>query len=161
MNPYLKQYKQTLYDILDFLQPKLPTNMPRYLMGVGSPDCLIEGFARGIDMMDCVLPTRIARNGTAFTRYGKLVVRNAKFARDFSSIEQDCNCYACKNYTRAYIHHLIKSGEMLGAELLSIHNLYHLIKLADKVKEAIKNDRLLDFRDEYMKNYKLSEKGAF
>ncbi|MBE7074498.1 MAG: tRNA guanosine(34) transglycosylase Tgt [Clostridiales bacterium] len=153
--------KEVMYDILDFLQPKLPTNMPRYLMGVGSPDCLIEGFARGIDMMDCVLPTRIARNGTAFTRYGKLVVRNAKFARDFSSIEQDCNCYACKNYTRAYIHHLIKSGEMLGAELLSIHNLYHLIKLADKVKEAIKNDRLLDFRDEYMKNYKLSEKGAF
>lgn len=106
-------------------------------------------------MMDCVLPTRIARNGTAFTRYGKLVIRNASFAKDFAPIEQDCNCYACKNFTRAYIHHLIKCGEMLGAELLSIHNLYHLIKLADKVKEAIKQDRLLDFRDEYMKHYKI------
>ncbi|MCI7002964.1 MAG: tRNA guanosine(34) transglycosylase Tgt [Clostridia bacterium] len=146
--------KEVMYDILDFLQPLYPENMPRYLMGVGSPDCLIEGFARGIDMMDCVLPTRIARNGTAFTRYGKLVIRNAIFARDFTPIEKDCNCYACKNYTRAYIHHLIKSGEMLGAELLSIHNLYHLIKLADKVKEAIMQDRLLDFRDEYLKDYK-------
>ena len=146
--------KETMYEILDFLQPKLPENMPRYLMGVGSPDCLIEGFSRGIDMMDCVLPTRIARNGTAFTKNGKLVIRNAGFARDFSKIEEDCNCYACKNFTRAYIHHLIKSGEMLGAELLSIHNLYHLIKLADKVKEAIKQDRLLDFKNEYLKDYK-------
>ena len=147
--------KEVMYDILDFLQPKLPTNMPRYLMGVGSPDCLIEGFARGIDMMDCVLPTRIARNGTAFTKYGKLVIRNASFKKDFTPIEEDCNCYACKNFTRAYIHHLIKCDEMLGAELLSIHNLYHLINLANKVKEAIKEDRLLDFRDEYMKNYRL------
>jgi len=147
--------KEKMYEILDFLKPMLPENMPRYLMGVGSPDCLVEGFARGIDMMDCVLPTRIARNGTAFTRYGKLVVRNAKFKNDFKPIEDDCNCYACKHYTRAYIHHLIKCGEMLGAELLSIHNLYHLIKLADKVKDAIRNDRLLDFRDEYMKDYKI------
>ena len=124
-------------------------------MGVGSPDCLVEGFARGIDMMDCVLPTRIARNGTAFTRFGKLVIRNAGFARDHKPIEEDCKCYACKNYTRAYIHHLIKAGEMLGAELLSIHNLHHLIDLSNKVKEAIKADRLLDFRDEYLKDYKM------
>ncbi len=147
--------KETMYEILDFLQPLLPLNMPRYLMGVGSPDCLVEGFARGIDMMDCVLPTRIARNGTAFTRYGKLVIRNAKFKNDFTPIEENCNCYACKNFTRAYVHHLIKCGEMLGAELLSIHNLYHLINLTNEVKKAILEDRLLDFRDEYMKNYEL------
>ncbi len=148
--------KEVMYKILSFLQPKLPVNMPRYLMGVGSPDCLIEGYARGIDMMDCVLPTRIARNGTAFTRHGKLVVRNAKYARDFSPIEENCGCYACKNYTRAYIHHLVKCGEMLGAELLSIHNLYHLIDLTNQIKKAIMEDRLLDFRDEYLKDYKFN-----
>ena len=147
--------KSEMYEMLDFLQPLLPDNMPRYLMGVGSPDCLIEGYARGIDMMDCVLPTRIARNGTAFTKNGKLVIRNAEFAEDFRPIEDDCDCYACKNYTRAYIRHLIKAGEMLGAELLSIHNLRHLINLTDQIREAIKQDRLLDFKNEYLKNYKI------
>ncbi|MBO7526708.1 MAG: tRNA guanosine(34) transglycosylase Tgt [Clostridia bacterium] len=147
--------KEVMYDILSFLQDKYPQNMPRYLMGVGSPDCLIEGYARGIDMMDCVLPTRIARNGTAFSRYGKIVLKNAKYKRDFTPLEQECNCYTCKNYTKAYLHHLVKCGEMLGAELLSIHNIYHLINLTDKIKEAIMQDRLLDFRDEYLKDYKL------
>lgn len=147
--------KEVMYDILDFLNPKLPKNMPRYLMGVGSPDCLIEGFSRGIDMMDCVLPTRIARNGTAFTRFGKIVIRNASYSNDFNPIETDCQCYACKNYTRAYIHHLIKADEMLGAELLSIHNLNHLINLSKQVRDAIKHDRLNDFKEEYLKNYKI------
>ncbi|MBQ3493779.1 MAG: tRNA guanosine(34) transglycosylase Tgt, partial [Clostridia bacterium] len=147
--------KPLMYEMLDFLRPYLPENMPRYLMGVGSPDCLIEGFARGIDMMDCVLPTRVARNGTAFTKNGKLVIRNAEFAEDFSPIEHDCDCYACKHYTRAYIRHLIKAGEMLGAQLLSIHNLRHLTKLAQDIREAIKQDRLLDFKEEYLKNYKI------
>ena len=147
--------KEIMYDILDFLNPKLPKNMPRYLMGVGSPDCLIEGFSRGIDMMDCVLPTRIARNGTAFTRFGKIVIRNASYSNDFNPIETDCQCYACKNYTRAYIHHLIKADEMLGAELLSIHNLNHLINLSKQVRDAIKHDRLNDFKEEYLKNYKI------
>ena len=147
--------KQLMYDMLSYMQPKYPENMPRYLMGVGSPDCLVEGIARGIDMMDCVLPTRIARNGTAFTRKGKLVVRNAKYKDDFSPIEADCDCYACRNYTRAYIRHLINAGEMLGAELLSIHNLRFLIKLTEEIKQAIKEDRMLDYRDEFMKNYVL------
>jgi len=147
--------KDVMYDILSFLQPLYPENMPRYLMGVGSPDCLIEGYARGIDMMDCVLPTRIARNGTAFSRFGKIVLKNAKYKNDFTPLESECNCYTCKNYTKAYLHHLVKCGEMLGAELLSIHNIYHLIKLTDKIKEAIMRDRLLDFRDEYLKDYKL------
>ncbi len=147
--------KELMYEMLDFLRPYLPENMPRYLMGVGSPDCLLEGYARGIDMMDCVLPTRIARNGTAFTKNGKLVIRNAEFSEDFRPIEEDCDCYACKHYTRAYIRHLIKAGEMLGAELLSIHNLRHLTKLTEQIKEAIWQDRLLDFKEEYLKNYKI------
>lgn len=147
--------KHIMYDMLDYLKPMLPENMPRYLMGVGSPDCLLECYARGIDMMDCVLPTRIARNGTAFTKTGKLVIRNAEFAEDYTPIEADCDCYACKNYTRAYIRHLLKAGEMLGAELLSIHNLRHLTKLTEQIKQAIREDRFLDFKEEYLKNYKL------
>ena len=146
--------KEEMYKMLDYMRPKLPENMPRYLMGVGSPDCLLEGYARGIDMMDCVLPTRVARNGTAFVKTGKLVIKNAKYKEDFSPIEQDCDCYTCKNYTRAYIHHLVKAGEMLGAELLSIHNLRHLTHLTEQIREAIKEDRLLDFKEEYLKNYK-------
>ena len=141
--------------MLDFMRPYLPESMPRYLMGVGSPDCLLEGYARGIDMMDCVLPTRIARNGTAFTRHGKLVIKNAEFQDDFRPIEDDCDCYTCKHYTRAYLRHLMKAGEMLGAELLSIHNLRHLTKLTEKIKQAIWEDRLLDFKEEYLKDYKI------
>ena len=147
--------KEVMYDMLDYMMPMMPKNMPRYLMGVGSPDCLLEGYARGIDMMDCVLPTRIARNGTAFTKNGKLVIRNAEFKEDFRPIEEDCDCYTCKHYTRAYIRHLINAGEMLGAELLSIHNLRHLIRLTEQIKQAIWEDRLLDFKAEYLKNYKI------
>lgn len=147
--------KEIMYEMLDFLQPLLPNDMPRYLMGVGSPDCMLEGYSKGIDMMDCVLPTRIARNGTAFTRFGKLVVRNAKYKEDFTAIEDDCDCYTCKNFTRAYIRHLVNADEMLGAELLSIHNLFHLIKLTEQIKQAIREDRLLDFKKEYLKHYKI------
>ncbi len=147
--------KKLMYEILEKMEPHLPKNMPRYLMGVGSPDCLLEGYARGIDMMDCVLPTRIARNGTAFTKFGKIVVRNAEFKQDFRPIEEDCNCYTCKHFTRAYIRHLINAGEMLGAELLSIHNLHFLINLTHQIREAIKEDRLLDFKENYLKTYKI------
>ena len=145
--------KEVMYKMLDFMRPYLPESMPRYLMGVGSPDCLLEGYARGIDMMDCVLPTRIARNGTAFTRHGKLVIKNAEFQDDFRPIEDDCDCYTCKHYTRAYLRHLMKAGEMLGAELLSIHNLRPLTKLTEKIKQALWEDRLLDFKEEYLKDY--------
>ena len=146
--------KETMYEILDFLQDKYPENMPRYLMGVGSPDCFIEGVARGIDMMDCVLPTRIARNGTALTKHGKMIVRNSKYKDDFTPIEDDCDCYACKHYTKAYIRHLINSDEMLAAELLSIHNIRFLTKLAEQIKKAIYEDRLLDFKEEFLKDFK-------
>ena len=149
--------KPIMYDILDFLHPLLPQDQPRYLMGVGSPDCLVEGYARGVDMMDCVLPTRIARNGTAFTKHGKMVVKNAQYKADFSPIEEDCDCYTCKHYTRAYIRHLINAGEMLGAELLSIHNLHNLVELAHDCREAILGDYFKDFKEEYMANYDLSK----
>ena len=146
--------KAVMYDVLDHLQPLLPKEQPHYLMGVGSPDCLIEGFARGVDMMDCVLATRIARNGTAFSNTGRMVLKNAKYKEDFSPLEQDCDCYACKNHTRAYIRHLVNTGEMLGAELLSIHNIRFLTRLAEQARQAILEDRFPEFREEFAKRYK-------
>ncbi len=147
--------KELMYEMLDELKPHLPQEVPHYLMGVGSPDCILEGVARGIDMFDCVLPTRIARNGTAFTKTGKLVVRNGQYKEDFTPIESDCTCYACKHYTRAYIRHLINAGEILGARLLSIHNIHFLTNLMEEIKQAIREDRFLTFKEEYLKNYKI------
>lgn len=143
--------KEVMYKILSLLEPHYPKSKARYLMGVGSPDCLVEGVIRGIDMFDCVLPTRIARNGTAFTSKGKVVVRNGKYKDDFSQLDDECDCFVCKNYTRAYLRHLISEGEMLGAKLLSYHNLYYLTHLMEEIKKAIREDRLLEFRDEYFK----------
>ena len=122
-------------------------------MGVGSPYYLIESVYRGIDMCDCVLPTRIARNGTAMTTYGKVVVRNALYAHDYSPLDPECDCYACKNFTRAYIRHLVKAGEILGARLITIHNLRFLIKLIENIRESIKNDNFLEFREEFYRKY--------
>ena len=147
--------KKVMYDILDFMQPLLPKDMPRYLMGVGSPDCLIEGFSRGIDMMDCVLPTRIARNGTAFSKHGKMVIKNSSYKEDFRPIDEDCDCYTCRNFTRAYIRHLVNADEMLGGELLSIHNLRFLIRLAEDTRKAILGDYLPEFKEEFLRNYKI------
>lgn len=142
-----------MYDILGHTTPFLPEDKPRYLMGVGTPDYLIEAVLRGIDMCDCVLPTRIARNGTALTSQGKLVVRNATYERDFTPLDPECDCYTCKNYTRAYIRHLIKCGEILGARLLSTHNLRFLVRLMENVRLAIEEDRLLEFREEFYNKY--------
>ncbi|MDE6398710.1 MAG: tRNA guanosine(34) transglycosylase Tgt, partial [Clostridiales bacterium] len=115
--------KEIMYRILDIMQPHYPQNMPRYLMGVGSADCLVEGVLRGIDMFDCVLPTRTARYGTAMTSQGKISVRNAVYKEDFTTLDSDCDCYCCKNFTKAYLRHLINTDEILGAELLSMHNI--------------------------------------
>lgn len=144
---------ELMYDVLAATTPFLPENKPRYLMGVGSPDYLIEAVLRGIDMCDCVLPTRIARNGTAMTSKGKVVVRNATYERDWSPLDSNCDCYTCKNYTRAYIRHLIKAGEILGARLLTIHNLRFLVRLMENVRKAIEEDRLLEFRETFYKGY--------
>ena len=140
--------KPRMYEILDLLRPELPEAVPRYLMGVGSPDCLIEGVKRGVDMFDCVLATRIARNGTALTSKGKIVARNALYTNDFSPLDDECDCYCCKNYTKAYLRHLINVDEMLGAMLLSLHNITFLHKLMKGMREAIFADSLKEYTEE-------------
>lgn len=145
--------KEMMYEVLDYTVPLLPEDKPRYLMGVGSPDDLLEGVLRGIDMFDCALPTRIARNGTAMTSQGKVVVRNASYAEDFTSLDPECDCYTCRNYTKAYLRHLIKCNEILGARLLTIHNLHFLLKLMENVRGAIKEDRLLDYKKDFFEKY--------
>ena len=145
--------KELMCDILEFTTKFLPEDKPRYLMGVGTPDYLIEAVLRGIDMCDCVLPTRIARNGTALTSKGKVVIRNATYEKDWNKLDDQCDCYTCKNYTRAYIRHLIKTNEILGVRLLSIHNLRFLTNLMENVRKAIEEDRLLDFKNEFYKQY--------
>lgn len=145
--------KPVMYEMLEELMPHMPVHKPRYLMGVGTPDCLIEGVLRGVDMFDCVLATRVARNGTILTGKGRLVVRNADCAHDFSPLEEGCDCYACRHFSRAYIRHLFKAEEMLGAQLASIHNLRFLVRLMEQVRQAIREDRLLDFRREFFENY--------
>ena len=145
--------KEMMYDILSFMQDKYPTDMPRYLMGVGSPDCIIEGVLRGIDMFDCVLGTRIARNGTAMTSQGKVVVRNGKYKEDYTPLDPECDCYCCRNYTKSYLRHLINTGEMLGGMLLSIHNVTFLVNLAKNLRKAIIGGYLDDFVQEFYAKY--------
>ena len=148
--------KAEMNHVLDFTTPLIPENKPRYLMGVGSPDALIDGAIRGIDMFDCVLPTRIARNGTCMTSHGRLVVKNAKYARDFSPIDDNCNCYTCRNYTRAYVRHLFKADETFGLRLTSYHNLYFLLNLMKQVRQAIMDNNLLEFRQDFFERYGLN-----
>lgn len=147
--------KPLMYSILEHTVPLLPAERPRYLMGVGSPDCLLEAIARGVDMFDCVLPTRIARNGTVFTSTGKLVVRNSAYARDFTPLDPHCNCYACRNYTRAYIRHLLKANEVLGIRLTTIHNLYFLGRLMEKARQAIKIGTFLKYKEQFLQSFDL------
>lgn len=146
--------------MLEATVPLMPEDKPRYLMGVGSPDYLIESSIRGLDMFDCVLPTRIGRNGTVLTRKGRLIVRDKKSATYYGPIEEDCDCYVCQNYTRAYIRHLIKAGEMFGLRLTTWHNLHFLLKLMEDVREAISQDRLGDFRDEFFEGFGYEVIGA-
>ncbi|WP_240371032.1 tRNA guanosine(34) transglycosylase Tgt [Anoxybacteroides rupiense] len=152
--------KDVMNRVLEFTTPLLPANKPRYLMGVGSPDSLIDGAIRGIDMFDCVLPTRIGRNGTVMTSEGRLVIKNAQYARDFTPLDPNCGCYTCRNYTRAYIRHLIKCDETFGIRLTSYHNVYFLIKLMEQVRQAIREDRLGDFREEFFERYGFNKPNA-
>lgn len=144
---------EEMFEVLDYLTPELPEDKTRYLMGVGTPMALIEAVIRGVDIFDCVLPTRIARNGTAMTSQGRVVVKNAKFAKAFEPLDPKCDCYTCKNYTKAYLRHLIKANEILGMRLLSVHNLRFLIRLMEQVREAIREDNLLEFRDAFYEEY--------
>ncbi|GAD12660.1 queuine tRNA-ribosyltransferase [Geobacillus kaustophilus GBlys] len=152
--------KEVMNRVLEFTTPLLPADKPRYLMGVGSPDSLIDGAIRGIDMFDCVLPTRIGRNGTVMTSEGRVVIKNAQYARDFSPLDPNCDCYTCRNYTRAYIRHLIKCDETFGIRLTSYHNVYFLIKLMEQVRQAIREDRLADFREEFFECYGFNKPNA-
>ena len=149
--------KDTMYRMIDYAIKYLPEDKPRYLMGVGDPIDLLEGVERGIDMFDCVLPTRIARHGNAFTRYGKINIKNAKYKEDFTPIEDSCDCYTCKNYTKAYVRHLIVSNESLGGRLLSIHNIRFLIKLMEEIREAIKEDRFIAYKKDFIEKYTIKK----
>ena len=152
--------KEEMNQVLDYLTPVMPKHKPRYLMGVGSPDSLIDGVIRGVDMFDCVLATRIARNGTCMTSQGRLVVKNAQYARDFRPIDEKCDCYTCKHYSRAYIRHLIKCDEIFGLRLASIHNVHFLLNLMKQVRYHIENDSLLDFRQAFFEEYGYSKANA-
>lgn len=141
--------KSVMYEVMDSMLPNYPTDIPRYLMGVGSPDCLVEGVRRGIDMFDCVLATRVGRNGTALTSKGKVVVRNGMYKEDFTPLDNECDCYACKNYTKAYLRHMINVGEMMGGMMISLHNITYLNKLMADIREAIMQDSFTEFCEEF------------
>ncbi len=145
--------KKTMYKMIDDAIKYLPEDKPRYLMGVGDPVDILEGVERGIDMFDCVLPTRIARHGNAFTRYGKLNIKNAKYKEDFTPIEETCDCYTCKHYTKAYVRHLITCNESLGGRLLSIHNIRFLIKEVEEIRESIKNNTFQEYKRNFIEKY--------
>lgn len=145
---------EEMYEVLEFTVPLIPEDKPRYLMGVGTPEDLLEGVQRGIDMFDCVMPTRIARHGAVFTSAGRITIRNAEFERDFTALDPDCDCYVCKNYSRAYIRHLIKRNEILGVRLTTYHNLYFMLKMMEEIRKAIHEDRFLEYRNDFYNKYK-------
>ena len=146
-----------MYSILDVLQDVLPALKPRYLMGVGFPSNLVEGVARGIDLFDCVLPTRNARNGTLLTRHGRLNIKKSLYTNDFSPIDSECSCYACRNFTRAYIRHLYRAGEILAARLCSWHNLHYLISLMQGARRAIFEGTFPEYRAEFWRLFESDE----
>lgn len=148
--------KETMYKMIDYSVKYLPWEKPRYLMGVGSVDAILEGIARNVDMFDCVLPTRIARHGTLMTSQGRVNIKRKEYEMDFTPLDPECDCPTCRNYTKAYLRHLNKCGEGLGARLMSIHNLRFLLKLSEDARKAIKEDRFGDFKDEMFKKYGLN-----
>ncbi len=145
--------KAQMYAMLDVVTPLLPAGKPRYLMGVGAPEDLLEGVARGVDLFDCVLPTRLARNAALFTRQGRINLRNASFARDPAPVEEGCGCYTCRQFSRAYLRHLFKAGEMLAARLATIHNVYFLLQLARDMRAAIAAGRFGAFKEAFLAGY--------
>lgn len=146
--------KVTMYKMIDDAIRYLPEDKPRYLMGVGDPVDIFEGVERGVDMFDCVLPTRLARHAHAFTKDGKINLKNAKYKRDFTKVDDDCDCYCCQNYTKAYIRHLIIANETFGQRLLSIHNIRFLIRICENIRQSIKNDNFLTYKEEFLSRYK-------
>ena len=145
--------KPTMYKMIDDAIEYLPIDKPRYLMGVGDPIDILEGVERGVDMFDCVLATGIARHGNAFSRDGKINIKNDKYKEDFTPIEEHCDCYTCKNFTKAYVRHLIVSNESLGGRLLSIHNIRFLIHLVEEIRTSIQDDNFSEYKEEFIKRY--------
>ena len=145
--------KPTQYKMVEYSTKYLPEDKVRYLMGVGDPIDIVENVIRGVDIFDCVSPTRLARHGNALTRYGKINIKNAKYKKDYTPISDECDCYACKNYSKSYIHHLIKCDETFGQRLLSIHNIRYLIHLTEELRNAIKNDNILEYRSKFIEDY--------
>ncbi|MCL1991167.1 MAG: tRNA guanosine(34) transglycosylase Tgt [Defluviitaleaceae bacterium] len=151
--------KETARKMIEYTTPFLPKNKPRYLMGVGAADDLIDGVIRGIDMFDCVLPTRVARHGAAMTSIGRVIVKNKSYERDLTPLDDSCSCYTCQNYTKAYIRHLLKANETFGQRLVSYHNLFFLIDLMRQIRDAIQADQLLDFKTTFMEKYQTNYTG--
>jgi queuine tRNA-ribosyltransferase len=145
--------KDLRYNIVGFTTELLPKDKPRYLMGVGLPQDIIQGMDKGVDMFDCVVPTRYGRNGTAFTSVGKLTVRNAPYIEDFTPLDPQCGCYTCKNFNRAYLRHLFNTEELLGLRLVSLHNIYFFLDMMNQAREAIKQDRFTEFKKEFLDKY--------
>jgi len=145
--------KNLRYNISALVLELLPEDKPRYLMGVGTPEDIIEAVGMGVDMFDCVIPTRYGRNGTAFTSEGKLTIRNAPYAQDFHPLDPECDCYACKNFSRAYLRHLFNTEEILGLRLVSLHNIYFYLKLMEKVRQAIAKNQFMEFKKEFLSKY--------
>ncbi len=145
--------KEDMYKAFAYSTAYLPKEKLRYAMGIGEPIDIIEGVIRGVDLFDCVSPTRLARHGHALTKFGKLNIKNSQYKEDFTPLSNECDCYACKNYSKAYIRHLINAKETFGARLLSIHNIRFLIHLTEEIREAIKSDQLLNYKKEFLKNY--------
>lgn len=145
--------KEIMYEVMDDCVDYLPADKPLYLMGVGSPDCLFEGVERGIDMFDCVLPTRIARHGMAMTSQGRVNIKNAKYERDFTPLDPNCDCYTCRNYSKAYLRHLFKSDEILSSMLMTTHNLHFLVNTMAGIRKAIEEDRFLEYKKEFYDSY--------
>ncbi len=147
--------KEIQNHVLEFTTPFLPQDKPRYLMGVGSPGMILDAVERGVDMFDCVLPTRIARHGTAMTSFGRVLIKNKQYERDFTPLDPQCQCYTCRNYTRAYLRHLWKANEMLGHRLLSIHNIQFLVDLTANIRQAIREDRFIEYKNKVYQDYGL------
>ena len=145
--------KEKYVGVLDYAVDYLPADRPRYVMGIGTPDYILEAIEHGVDMFDCVEPTRLARHGMAMTSHGRISLDKSRFAEDFEPIDPECNCYACRNYSRAYVRHLVKEKEIFGAMLLSEHNLHFLITLAEKSRKAIEEDRFIEFKKEFLLKY--------
>ena len=151
--------KETMYKMIDYAVKYLPEDKPRYLMGVGALNDLLEGISRNVDMFDCVLPTRIARHGTLMTSKGRISIKKAIYKDDFSPLDPNCDCYTCKNYTKAYLNHLYRCEEGFGSRLMSIHNIRFLTKFMEEARRAIKEDRFNDFKNDILNNMPFDERG--